>query len=165
MNKRWLLSLLVLVALPLFGMTGEEQAIVHTVRDQIRMAKIQFNNALAQIAISDGRASVAEGQVKYLLESLRVLDLEIKDHVDNERKLADEVENMRPIYKLATSWYGIGAIVLGVGLLVKHLFILAIALLGLALLLWLLSTLGVPGLGFVTRIGGNLIGRVFRHGP
>lgn len=103
------------------------------------LAKTEFEQAFTISGIVDKSASEAAEAAAKTAAQIGALEQEINTHHENEKRLAALAEKYKGFWESGHKWWGLGAVVLGVAILTKHLFILAAVLVLLCVLLWGLS--------------------------
>lgn len=117
---------------PAVALTEKERQLARQALSELQEAKAQFADAKAKLASADERAATAEQEAAnarqfadQTQEKAAVLSKQIDVANSNELRLAQENAKMKPIYDRVTRWFGLGAIIFGLGMLLKNVFIAA----------------------------------------
>ena len=138
----------------LMALTPTEKKIVQHAKDSLIQAQGDLKKQQDYAQWADNEQQQAWAFAATQKQQIDGLQEDIKKAHDNEQTMANEVAKMKPFWDKGHKYWGIGAIMLGFGILVKHLLILTAFLILLGLAIWILSFfvpwLKIP-LAFVQR--------------
>lgn len=162
---KWL-AILLLTASTACGLTPVEKAQLKQVQALVHTAISKWSESETHIALADQRAQEAIDHALVTDHRADMLQVDLDQHYENEKRLSSMVNQYKPFWDTGHKWWGIGAIGLGLGILLKHALI-TVAILAIAAIL--ISIFAPGAIGVVRAFFGaamswikNLIGRFKR---
>ncbi len=153
MNK----FIFVTLALFCLALTPVEKRIVQHAKDQLSQAqqesvilKDELSQAQGEAALSALSAQSAESKAK------TAQDQAVAEHAQLV-KAVDQNAKMKKVYDACTKWWGLGAILYGIGSLLKHVLI-GIAFIVVVMILLMIF---VPAAAPILRAIGSVFGSIF----
>jgi hypothetical protein len=144
-----------------FGLTPTERKIIIHAKEHLGLAKQENIQAWDEANKAYNKAHEAEQRAAETDKQIDITKGQIKVAHDNEKRLGGLVAKYEPFWIQGHKWWGIGAIGLGVGILVKHLFV-TIAVVLLLIVAGLVLAFFFPFLIPLFRMIGNFFGMLFR---
>jgi hypothetical protein len=145
----------------LTGLPPKEQGIVLLAQRELSNAASQFMEGAQRIAQADARADEAERHTLDTEKYAQTLSDQIDAAHRREEALAKDNAKMKPVYEECTKWWDLGSGWYFLRHLIKHLFILAAVVAGIAVVGLILQLTILPT-GFFSRIFSSTTGFISR---
>jgi hypothetical protein len=165
--KHYLLLTITLLGIASMGLTPDERKVALKARSELRAGHEQYQAAAQRATEADQRAAQAEAhaqmaddQAAKTAQAAGVLQTQVDAAAAREGKLVTEVNSLRDLKKQVYSHWGLGGILLGFSILVKHIFITVIVIAVVAVALFALSFF-FPIIGVGLKIVWAFIKREF----
>jgi hypothetical protein len=153
---RLAMILLLLGTFTLAALTPQEKTILRHARDNAIVARTENQKIKTYVEWADQEIARAWQYAAETKAAAEQTGRDINDAYEREKACAKKVEYMEPFWVAGHKWFGLGAIWLGVQMLLKNLLVLAIVLVVLSGLIWL-ATLAFPWLKIPLAIVGRFV--------
>ena len=170
--KKWLILILVFNCSIALGLTTNETKIVQHAQKGLVEAqrdykdqRIKTEEAEKRAEEADREAQKANDNAAKTSQNIEIVAKQVDDAYEREKALVTRVNQLQELEKEVNSYWGLGAILYGIKVLLKHLFILGIIVAVLGATLYFLVPAAIPFIKMILSFFGMIfrkIGDLFR---